>query len=371
MTTVDQWAWWRAALKGTVGPMQEANPQSGFYRHYIGTPVAIWREGNSPVMLLDGIVVGDPIQRGKVWIEVAKHPVAKKDYDARVASGEWPSALPPLPTPAKSTEENTASPANDTARGAGDNSGDLDTYQRMRAEILGDVAEAAAFFTKTQIADKALADKATDWGDRLVKSSKEAEKARLAENEPLRRQIEENDVKWKAISGLALAKGSELRGMAETWGKAEIARIQKENAAVARKKWEAEQVELRRQREADAEEFRRQREANPVAHDADGVVPEPDPEPVLPLTPPPMPVAPAPKLMLGSGTSGNRRSVKTAAPETASIVDLVAAASFFAKQGHPELIALVQKLADRAIKARADIPGIQFSWQSAKTEAAE
>lgn len=367
-----QWDWWRAAIKGSIGPMQEANPQSGFYRHYIGTAVAIWRDGAEVAMLLNGEAVEDPIQRGKVWLQVARHPVTKKDYDARMANGDWPSALPQLQSDAQKTE---ATEAAATAAGPGDNSKDLDTYNRMRAEILGDVAEATAFFAKTKITDKPLADKATDWGARLVKFSRDAEKARLAENEPLRRQIEDNDKKWKAISGPALSKGEELRVAAESWGKAEVARLQKEAAAEAQRKWESEQAELRRQREI-AREAEQKRRADELAQaDADGVLPEPEqtqaPEPELPLAPPPPPVAPPPKLMLGSGLSGNRRSVKTAAPETATIVDLKAAAVFYASQNHPDLIALIQKLADRAIKARAEVPGIRFSWQAPKAEAAE
>lgn len=371
----DQWDWWRAARKGVIGPVQEARPQSGYYRHYIGSPVAIWRDAatfasnpddySSVIMLLDDEPVDDPVKRGKVWLQVVKGAVTKAAYDERVKTGNWPTDLPELPSQAVKTEETEA------ARGPGDNSGDLDTYQRMRAEILGDVAEAEAFFAKNKITDKTLADKAEDWGARLVKSSREAEKARLAENEPLRKKIEENDKKWRAISGPALVRGEQLRAAAAAWGKAEVARIQKEREDEQRKQWEAEQLRLRQEREAAAEAARKAREAQ-AAHDADGVVPEPEPEPEPELLlPPPPPVAPPPKLMLGTGTSGNRRSVKTAAPETATITDLVAAASFFAKQSHPELLALVQKLADRAIKARAEIPGIRFSWQQAKTEAAE
>lgn len=367
-----QFDWWRAAKNGSFGPMQEANPQSGYYRHYIGTAVAIWRDGGNLIMWMNGEPVDDPIQRGKVWLQVARHPVDKKDYDARIATGEWPSALPEIPSAAQKTEVTEQAPA---VAGPGDNSKDLDTYQRMRAEILGDVAEAEAFFAKNAIADKALADKATDWGDRLVKSAKQADDARLAENAPLRRQIEENDKKWQGIIGPARVRGAALRTNAEAWGKAEIARLQKEAAAEAQRKWEAEQAELRRQRDLAREAEQKRRAEELAKADADGVLPEPDPipapEPELPLAPPPPPVAPPPKLMLGSGTSGNRRSVKTAAPETASIVDLKAAAGFYASQNHPDLIALIQKLADRAIKARAEIPGIRFSWQTPKSEAAE
>lgn len=371
MAADPQFDWWRNARKGIFGPMQEANPQSGYYRHYAGPAIGIWRnDGDGKLnMQIDGVDIPEGVQRGKTWLQVAKSPVAFADYKHRVDTGEWRSDLPPVAAPTIKTEETETA-----ARGPGDNSGDLDTYQRMRAEILGDVAEATAFFAKTKITDKLLADKATDWGARLVKFAREAEKARLAENEPLRRQIEENDNKWKAIRDPALSKGEELRAAADAWGKAEVERIRKEQEEERRKKWEAEQAEIRRQRAeaAAAEAKRRDEEAARAAAAGVTIAPEPEPEPLpeLPLAPPPPPVAPAPKLMLGTGANGNRRSVKTSAPETATIVDLEAAAAFFARQKHPEIVTLVQKLADRAIKARAEIPGIQFSWQT-KTEAAE
>lgn len=363
----NQWTWWRAALEGTIGPVMEAKPESGYYRHFIGTAVGIWREGDKIAMLLDGVPIEDTVQQGKVWLQVARNPVSFADYSARMGTGAWPSTLPELPTAAQKTEDTPAA-----ERGPGDNSGDLGTYERMRRDVLGDAEEAAAWQHRTPIKDKPAADKAMDWGQRLTKAAKAANEARLAENEPLRRQIEENDKKWNAIIGPARERGAALTKAAEDWGKAEVARIQKEKADEARKKWEAEQAELRRQREEAAEAARKARAAQAEQPDGDGVLPpEPEPEQELPLAPPPPPVAPPPKLMLGTGSEGNRRSAKVSAPETATITDIKAAAAFYAGQDHPELVALIQKLANRAIKARATIPGIRFSWEQPATEAAE
>lgn len=361
----NQWTWWRAALDGSIGPIMESKPESGYYRHFIGAGVAIWRDGENILMLLDGAPIDDHVQQGKVWLQVARNPVRFADYDARMKNGSWPSSLPEVPTVAQKTEDTPAA-----ERGPGDNSGDLDEYQRMRAEILGDADEAAAWLHRTKIATKPDADKAHDWGQRLSKAAKSADKARLAANEPLRRQIEENDKKWHAIIGPARERSAVLIKAAEDFGKAEVARIQKEQAEAARKKWEAEQAELKRKREEEAAARAAAAAAQGEQPDADGVLP-PEPVQELPLAPPPPPVAPPPKLMLGTGTEGNRRSVRTKAPETATIVDLAAAAQFFAAQQHPELVALIQKLADRAIKARAKVPGIRFSWEQPATEAAE
>ncbi len=363
-----QWTWWRAALGGTIGVVQESAPQSGYYRHFTDVGVAIWRANDGMIkMHVDGQPIEDPVAIGRNWIQSAKNPVTRADYMMRVEKGEWPSNLPALKSKQVRTEDTEQEPE----RGPGDNSNDLDAYQQMRADTLGDIAEAQAYYARNKITDKASADKASDWGDRLIRASKAAEKARLAENEPLRRQIEQNDLKWKSIVGPAETQGKLLRKLADDWGKAEVERLRKIAEEEAKRKWEAEKAERLRVFEEQQAKARAEREAQAVQEEAAGVPPTPDElEPTLDLPPPPKPIIPEPKLMLGSGQSGNRRSVKTTAPETATIVDLEAATAFYAQQQHPDLIALIQKLADRAIKARASVPGIRFSWET-KTEAAE
>lgn len=363
-----QWTWWRSALAGQIGAVQESAPQSGYYRHYTEAAVAIWRTEDGTIkMQIDGAPIEDTVAIGRTWIESAKRPVKRDDYLARVQTGDWPSTLPPIKSALIRTEDVEQAPE----RGAGDNSNDLDAYQQMRADTLGDVAEAQAYYARNKIEDKAAADKASDWADRLNRAAKAADRARLAENEPLRRQIEENDIKWKAVIGPAETQGKSLRKMADDWGKAEVERLRKAAEAEAKRKWEEEQAERKRVFEEQQAKARAERAAREQHEEAAGLPPTPDePEPTLDLPPPPKPVVPEPKIMLGSGQSGNRRSVKTAAPETATIINLEAAAAFYAQQRHPDLIALIQKLADRAIKARATVPGIKFSWQS-NTEAAE
>ena len=84
----------------------------------------------------------------------------------------------------------------------------------------------------------------------------------------------------------------------------------------------------------------------------------------------PEPVVAAPKVVLGTGRYGNRRSVGAPkAAETATIVDLEKLAAHFAKQQHPELIEVLQKIANRAIKSRVEMPGVVFSWQTVKENA--
>jgi hypothetical protein len=80
----------------------------------------------------------------------------------------------------------------------------------------------------------------------------------------------------------------------------------------------------------------------------------------LDLPMPPAPIVVTPKILVG--TTGNRRGAGSAAA-TATIVDLAAAAEHLAIIEHSELIALVQKCADRAAKAKASMPGIRMSWE--------
>lgn len=370
MSGSDQWTYWRQALKGHISPIQESNPQSGFYRHYIDAPVAIWRDDNRIHMLVDGGPVVDPVQMGRTWLSVAKHPVTKAAYDTKIATKAWPADLPEVAAPVtavtqapdaksmatngKSSEASGANLVRDADRGPGDNSGDLDAFQRMRADVLGDVAEAQAHCAKIKVETKDDADKLSDWADRLAKSGREAELARKAEKAPLLQAIADLDARWGGIVEPAMVTSKAMRSMADAWGKREADRLARIAADEAKKKWETQRAAL-------IEEQNRRDAERPVQSSGHDDVPE---APHLDLTPPPHPVVPPPKISLGTGTYGNRRSVKTAPPETASIVDLHAAVAFLAEQQHPDLVTLVQKIADRAVKSRATMPGIRFSWQT-------
>ena len=355
-----QWNWWRAALAGTFGSVREAEPQSGYYRAYTGDPVAIWRDSDEATavhMLVAGEIIDDKIKQGRHWLSVAKSPVARASYLAREKDGAWPSDPPPVKTvePAKmDLKPETAVPP---AKGStpGDNvGGDASEYNRMRAEIQNDVGESRAYLLRSPIKSKDDADKAEDWGKRIAKAAKEADAARKRERAPLKVILEEIDAKWNSVIDPANEQALALRGSASSWAAAESKRLQDAAIAEARK---AHEEQMRIQRE---EAAARRSEAAMAAPMEDQTVFDIE---ALPFAPPPVPVTVAPKIPLGTGRDGNRRSVTAKAPETATIENLRLAATHFADQHHPELIALIQKLADRAIKARAEIPGVRFSWE--------
>lgn len=356
----NEWAYWWAARKGMFGNITEANPQTGYYRHYSGAPVAIWRLNGAIVMLVDDAAVEDPVRQGRTWLECAKHPVSKEDYDARIKSEEWPSNLPDIPPPAS---VKTVEPAEtETETGPGHNSGDLDSYALMCDQIMGDVAAARAFYIKNKITEKAEADRAIDWALRLRNSAADADKKRLAETKPLRDQIDAINARWNSVIDAAKTQSTALDTAAREWGKAETERLRRIAQEEAEKAWREQQEAARIERERLAAERAARAAQEPTA--------APEPEPELPMAPPPPPVVEAPRLMLGTGTQGKRRAAVDKPAETATITDLKAAAIALAEINHPDLVALVQKIADRSIKARRPMPGIAFSWQTAAEKVA-
>lgn len=395
MVAQDQWTWWREALAGTIGLLNESNPQSGFYRHFKGLPVAIWREGETVICLMDGTVsLTDPVDIGKVWLESAKRPITKEIYDQRVAAGHWPTgraavavAEPAATEPAAAST--TAAAGEPTAAeeaprvesapvevGPGHNvAGDLTGFAAMRAEILEQVSEVAAWQRKTKIESKPQADRAHDWSVELTALARKADKAREAEKAPIWAELKAIEERWQGIIKPATASAAALEQSAQAWGRAEAARLHAIAEAKRKEEWERAQAAARKSAEEEAAKRAAEaaaRRATAPEHDPETgevvepepATPDPVPEMVLDL---PLPAAPPPKVMLGSGASGNRRAVKEP-PATATVLDLMAAAQHFAKVEQPELVALIQKLADKAAKSRALIPGVRFSWQN-KTEA--
>lgn len=364
MADTNEWAYYFAALRGHFGPIQEANPQTGYYRHYTGAAVAVWREAGTVLMLFGADEVTDTVDQGRIWLSCAKKPVSHDHYVLKTTTGLWPGL--PDALAAKVVAADAAATATDgpngEAPGAGHNSADLDTFAKMRAELTEEVSESIAFYARHPLKTKDDADRAQDWGDRIDKAAKAADKARLAETEPLRQQIDEINGRWNALINPAKRQAVELRNLAQQWGRAEAARLRKIAEDEARNKWEAEQTEIKRRRD---EEVAARKGAAP-AH-ADGEMPADDGLGFdLPTAPPP-PIVTTPKVMLGSGAAGNRRSVKTEPGKVAVIVDLAKAAAFLVEQKHPDLIALVQKLADKGAKANMPMPGTELV---AKGEAA-
>lgn len=311
----------------------------------------------------------------------AKAEAAKREKEAYAAETAPPALsveLEPVPQ--------TVEPAGTDARHQiGGNSGPagveplkpernpaaLAIFRNHLITIEADVAESKAYLAKNPIRTKVDADKFENWRKRIDKAGKEAEAARKAENKPFDDVIAEINAAYKPVTTLAQTQSKAMGAVIDAWVKAEEKRLADEAAAAAKAKLDKEREAAR----LAAEEVARKHAEEVAAHEAlkasDPVLAEITPEPEAPA-PVPLPpavmtpvVAPVPKVMVG--TVGARRSVR-AAPKTAVITDLAAAAKHLAGLMDKDLIALVQKRADAAAKAGVAFPGCVLSGAA---EAAE
>jgi len=286
----------------------------------------------------------------------------------RPVQSSEPAAIEFEATVVTAVTETTVAPP---ARGSqpGDNSGDLTGYRGMRERIKGEIAEAINFFARNPIKTKSDADKCENWRKRIWQLGQDADDMRKEEKAPHQEIVKEIDGRWMPLVQEAKDASKVLEQTADTWVKAEQRRLRDEAEKKAREEFLAEQKRRAEERER-LEAERKQAEAERAKMEADdpiaamtGSLPElpelpPEPEPVETFAP----VIETPKIMIG--TTGNRRSAKTG-PATATIVNLEAAAIFYARQKNPDLIKLVQKLADKAAKAGAAVDGVRMSFAEA------
>lgn len=414
----DVYAYWRKRLNGDEafdlmlptsfpavdGKVSFENPQAGLWKINVGggyrdgvkqpkkfVPMQVWLQDSAGVVVhqwRDGLVIGgtidaEPATADRIeqrWLGAVA--LSKADREFYAENGRWPEDPPePVNVPARdlieleTVETTTVFPLGNTpppAKGSvlGDNAGNLSAFQAMREQIKGEIAEAQIYFTKNPIKTKADADKCENWRKRIYDLMKKADAQRDAEKRPHDEAAAAVQKLWKPLIDEAKSAASGLQETADIWVKAEQTRLRKIAEEEARARLEEDRKRQAAEREKLAKE-RAEEEARlaQIAADNPTIASELPELPELPPEPEPVPdviVVDTPKIMLG--TTGNRRSAK-AAPATAAIVDLKAAAAFYAEQRHPDLIALIQKLGDKAAKARSSVPGIAMSWE--KAEAAE
>jgi hypothetical protein len=101
---VDDYAFWREALEGRLGPIHEADAQPGFYRRKLcsgtnapWTPIAIWRGQDGALKALEHArIVKRPFDTdpNDVWTWCADNPISEEAYRAVAERGEpWPTGI--------------------------------------------------------------------------------------------------------------------------------------------------------------------------------------------------------------------------------------------------------------------------------------
>ena len=381
------WTYYRAALRGEFGPISEAKPESGFWKAYAGqtengkkrfVPLGIWQEDGQLVIEHNGIRIdaANRAQVARLWVSAAKSPCTRDDYMHYIEHGRWPADVTDaaierkaartrlgraetLETVAAETVVSETISIGDAAAAVvatlGHNSkAAIDDLAKLRSDIADDVAEMRGFYANNPIRNKTEADIAEDRRKRLADSAREADEARKAEKAPHQALADAVDAKWFPIIREAQSVAKEIDTKNRAWIGAEQDRLRKIAETEARKRFEAERAVR-----IAAEEKRRQELAAMTVKA--GHPPMPDVAEFVPEPMPPAPIVVTPRILVG--TTGNRRGTGSATP-TAVIVDLSAAAAFLASTQHPDLVALIQKCADRAAKAKATMPGVRMSWEA-------
>jgi len=300
---------WRALLAGGDPERHVDHPASGFYRvrkqkNGPFVPIAYWYDQEGAlVCVMDGSPVSD-LRAREIWPWASANPIAHETYLAVTERGEnWPDIDPTV--------------AEQQRTGIGGNNPPEDEALILQEQIEAAKAGASEYAT---IADDATLAKAQSLRARLNELSRTADKRREADKKPHMEAAKAVDTRWMPLVKMA-----------------------KEAAdAIARAMSAFETEKLRKEREA-------QRAAEEAARKAA------DAGKPAPVAPPP-PAAPAPV----KGAYGRAASVKLI--KVATVTDRDAFYGYV--KDHPDLIGLLDKLAQRAVDAgRENIPGVSIEEQ--------
>ena len=320
MTNVDEFAFWRKALAGDEMAIHEGEPQSGYYKrraHKNGpwVPVAIWRKGDEIVCRV-GQDAADPY---KEWTYCASNPIAKDLAKEVFATGKWPDM------PEEAPRSNMPS----------------DPFEALLAEIEDKQAQADALLAKGEAKTENEANLARNLQKQLLALIARADAMHEAEKAPHLAAGRAVDERFR-FRATVKAAADKLRG----WFGAFMVREENRLKAEAHAKFEAERKAAEEARKkVEAEQAKKMRD-DPIA----ALTSEPEPLPDLPFAPEPV------KVQVGGGF-GAKAGLKT--EWRAHVEDYAAATAHFAD--HPDVKALVEKLATKAVKAAKGaitIPGV-------------
>ena len=323
MQDAKDYEFWRAALRGQKQPVQESNPQCGFYKRRLAKdgpwlPIAVWRNKDDQIVCcFEGRLV-DPLQH---WTFAAKYPVSEMAYRHYIRAGHWPDETPEAP------RSNMPS----------------DPFEALTLEVQ-DKLEQAQTWLKTipQTPSETDANMARNMQAALLQLNKRADVLHKAEKQPHLDAGRAVDAKFdfrKAVATVA----DRLRDVFTAFMRAEEAR----QRAEAQRRFEEESRKAEDARKAVEEERQRLEREDPGL----ALITEPEPLPELPRAPEPV------KIQVGGGV-GRKAGLKSV--YIAKIVDWQKVLQHFS--GHQQLRDLIQKLVDadvRLNKTQCSIPGVE------------
>lgn len=323
VAVVERWAWYQAALKdptkiGTASlPIHPGEYELGYFRvrrkDSQWEPVGIYPDDDGVVTAWrNGKSVAD-IPALFTWC--CRNPISFEAYEKAMAGGGFDDE------PAR-------------APGIGDNSGEADPFDAIKIELAGEAEQLAAFM-KGEVKTQSDADRIGIWAKRMTEIAKRADGLREVEKAPHLAAWRAVDDKWR--DPIAEAKG---------W--AAKAKRHVETFLIAQKR--EEEARARKARE-EAETLRRMAEEATRAATSESDLNERNE-----LLRQAQEAEKASEVRNAqAGRTGAKVSLRT--EKRAKIVDFDACLA--ALKDRPEVIELVQSLANRAVKSGFSLAGVE------------
>lgn len=326
MNTDNVWAWWQAALEGNVGPMHESQPEQGYYRtRFKGgqwEPVALWRGDDGEWLARRGDrMVHDA---GDLWNFCRTHPVTVEAWEKAINGGGWDDE-PPAPT----IGHNLPS----------------DPFEALNLEYQAE-KELAADLLKKEVKTEDQASQIAILSKRVTTIAKKATDLHKVEKQPhldagravddkfryLKEDPADLSKKLKRHLDEFLLEQQRIEHERQEAARREEERLRREAEEIARKSAEAEQ-QSETERQAAIDRARQlEQEAAAKAKEAEAK-------------------------NASAGRTGARVSLRTFVD--AKVNDYQAAATALVLMKHPDILAVIDQLAKRAVTAGQSLPGVE------------
>jgi hypothetical protein len=304
-----EYHFWETALAdpaaiGKTVKTDENNPQPGFYRTKQGQPVAIWRDHDGFLVVMRGDDIVPERDQADIWLRCLNRPVTEDQYHGKRDNGRWHDEVEAV---------------TETLGGNIANAEDPETL----AELINSLVRAA---NETDVDSDDAANQAQSIRSRLNELSGRADKIREKLKAPHLEAGRKIDKAWNPMIKLADKAAQDLRALISRWE--------------TKKRDDERRAEQERQRLAELERQGKQ-------------------PPLEATTAPPLQVTPAPKPRVagayGRAAALRVRNVVTALDDQTTVYNRYC--------GHPDVIALLTRLAQRDVDAGLQVPGVIIEEQ--------
>lgn len=324
MSNENAWAWWQAALEGNVGPMHEGQPEQGYYRtRFKGgqwEPVALWHE-NGQWHAMRGERMVDAAD---AWNFCRTHPVSYEAYQKAIEGAGWDDE-PPAPT----IGHNLPS----------------DPFEALNLEYQAE-KELAAELLKKEVKTEDQASQVAILSKRVSAVTKKATDLHKVEKQPHLDAGRAVDDKYRYLKEDPADLSKQLKRHLDAYlleqqriererqeaARREEERLRREAEEIARKAAEADQKSDSERQAAIDRARQLEQEAAAKAKEAEAK-------------------------NASAGRTGARVSLRTFVD--AKVNDYQAAATALVLMKHPDILAVIDQLAKRAVTAGQSLPGVE------------